>query len=571
MTLPKDDGKFSKGLNIAALIVLILSIIVIVYIGGKYFLPIAVYASPSLVNPYNSESNFQIEYSKTINIEYLEGGQLYDELHAKQWTLNGEADASDPGVQRLISSLNSKIQSDGSSVEISDLNVSYEIQLNGKEKIATIDYKIMLNGKLADIVIFTDSTKSLVDLGWRGMTSTDRIVIDGIEINYPLSVLQAKEPTVYNILKDSEAKLILARNLIDAEEIKNQPIVNWHFLFDPSASGNELDGFDADESIKESALSTHYFGESDRDIEKVFEAEVIADKTYKIQTVEPFRTFNGKLNYLGFVAVDQLDGVDIGGIVAEAPEGFATSDEQGGWTFNPPEKEMSEREKLDEKVRQGLVDNHMTLIVNSDTSWEGYVKDGESWDNQLARGSGSDMFLLSCGDTGIIAVNIQKQTARGFLELQLVQDGRILDQGIVYESMGLVGLGAECIPENTGGCLIATATYGSELAPQVQQLRELRDHKLLQTESGSAFITGFNDLYYSFSPGIADYERENPYFKEAVKLAITPMISSLSILNHVDMDTEAQVLGYGISLILLNVGMYVGVPAVVLFGIKKKI
>ncbi len=122
-----------------------------------------------------------------------------------------------------------------------------------------------------------------------------------------------------------------------------------------------------------------------------------------------------------------------------------------------------------------------------------------------------------------------------------------------------------------GGCLIATATYGSELAPQVQQLRELRDNKLLQTESGSAFMESFNDFYYSFSPGIADYERENPVFKETVKLAITPMISSLSILNNVNMDSEAEVLGYGISLILLNVGMYVGVPAIVIMRIRNGI
>ena len=120
-----------------------------------------------------------------------------------------------------------------------------------------------------------------------------------------------------------------------------------------------------------------------------------------------------------------------------------------------------------------------------------------------------------------------------------------------------------------GGCLIATAAYGSELAPQVQQLRELRDNKLLQTESGSKFMAGFNDFYYSFSPTVADFERENPIFKEAVKLAVTPMISSLSLLNQVDMDSESEVLGYGISLILLNVGMYVGVPAIIVMGIRK--
>jgi len=123
---------------------------------------------------------------------------------------------------------------------------------------------------------------------------------------------------------------------------------------------------------------------------------------------------------------------------------------------------------------------------------------------------------------------------------------------------------------NGGGCLIATATYGSELAPQVQQLRELRDNQLLNTESGTAFMGTFNDIYYSFSPIIADYERENPLFKEAVKLAITPLISSLSVLNYVDMDSESEVLGYGISLILLNLGMYLGVPAIVVVGIKRK-
>ena len=122
-----------------------------------------------------------------------------------------------------------------------------------------------------------------------------------------------------------------------------------------------------------------------------------------------------------------------------------------------------------------------------------------------------------------------------------------------------------------GGCLIATATYGSELAPQVQQLRELRDNSLLQTQSGTSFMTGFNHFYYSFSPTIADWERENPVFKEAVKITLTPMISSLSILNYVDMDSEVSVLGYGISLILLNVGMYFVAPVVVIHTIRKKL
>ena len=129
-------------------------------------------------------------------------------------------------------------------------------------------------------------------------------------------------------------------------------------------------------------------------------------------------------------------------------------------------------------------------------------------------------------------------------------------------------VGTPITPTLGGGCLIATATYGSEMSTEVQQLRELRDNQLLQTESGTAFMGIFNDIYYSFSPIIADYERENPYFKEAVKIAITPMISSLSLMENA--NSESEVLSIGISVIALNLGMYLGIPAIVIIGIKKK-
>ena len=118
-----------------------------------------------------------------------------------------------------------------------------------------------------------------------------------------------------------------------------------------------------------------------------------------------------------------------------------------------------------------------------------------------------------------------------------------------------------------GGCLIATAIYGSEMAPQVQFLREIRDNKVMSTASGISFMTGFNQLYYSFSPTIADLERENPAFKEMVKIGITPMLSSLSIMSAA--DSEQEIVGYGIGVILMNVGMYFVAPAMLFYSIKK--
>ena len=129
----------------------------------------------------------------------------------------------------------------------------------------------------------------------------------------------------------------------------------------------------------------------------------------------------------------------------------------------------------------------------------------------------------------------------------------------------------EMMEDEKGGCLIATAAYGSELAPQVQALRELRDNTLLSTESGSSFMAGFNSIYYSFSPAIADLERENPAFREGVKLFITPMLSTLSVMTLADQGSESQVVALGLSVIALNLGLYIAAPAVTVWQIKKRI
>ena len=126
----------------------------------------------------------------------------------------------------------------------------------------------------------------------------------------------------------------------------------------------------------------------------------------------------------------------------------------------------------------------------------------------------------------------------------------------------------ESLSNEGGGCIIATAAFGSELAPQVQFLREIRDNTVLSTQSGTSFMTAFNAFYYSFSPTVADWERQNLAFKEIVKVAITPLLSSLSLIQYVDIDSEVEILGYGIGVILLNIGMYFVVPAIFIYKIR---
>lgn len=122
---------------------------------------------------------------------------------------------------------------------------------------------------------------------------------------------------------------------------------------------------------------------------------------------------------------------------------------------------------------------------------------------------------------------------------------------------------SEAAPDESeaGGCLIATAAFGSELEPQIQSMRELRDGTVMSTSSGAAFMSGFNAVYYSFSPAVADLEREHPAFRDAVRAFITPMISSLSILGAAEAGSDLDVIAYGSAVILLNAGLYVAAPS----------
>ena len=184
--------------------------------------------------------------------------------------------------------------------------------------------------------------------------------------------------------------------------------------------------------------------------------------------------------------------------------------------------------------------------------------------DNAAVGGDFEKFTFSEDQTGPTVIKFEniRNTGQETEFALIVVDKTFGEKKVVEETV----VATQESTEEGGGCLIATAAYGSELAPQVQMLREIRDNQLMNTESGSAFMTSFNELYYTFSPTIADMERESPVFKEIVKAGLTPMISTLSIMENA--ETESEVLGLGLSVIALNLGMYIGLPA---FGIIKVI
>jgi len=214
-------------------------------------------------------------------------------------------------------------------------------------------------------------------------------------------------------------------------------------------------------------------------------------------------------------------------------------------------------------VANFLVISH--VFSETDKSLVFNVETGRDTGNEIEIYVPRDIFINS----PVVLIDGQKVSAI------INENANIFYIGMSIEGKGehmieIIDMGSQEV-SNGSGCLIATATFGSEMAPQVQLLREIRDNTVLQTESGTLFMIGFNQFYYSFSPVIADYERENPIFKEAVKLVLTPLLTSLALLQYADIDSEAEMLGYGIGIIILNVGLYIVAPVVLIMKIGKRV
>jgi len=106
----------------------------------------------------------------------------------------------------------------------------------------------------------------------------------------------------------------------------------------------------------------------------------------------------------------------------------------------------------------------------------------------------------------------------------------------------------------TGGrkCLVATATYGGELADEVQFLREFRDKTVMSSFLGRSFMRAFNKFYYTWSPTIADEIEENQLLKHYVMASLYPLIYTLKACYEIfqpvlSLQVEAAILSVGLA------------------------
>ena len=83
--------------------------------------------------------------------------------------------------------------------------------------------------------------------------------------------------------------------------------------------------------------------------------------------------------------------------------------------------------------------------------------------------------------------------------------------------------------DNTGGgCFIAAATYGSRMEPHLKVLREFRDSFLLTDAAGKSFV----DLYYTYSPPVADFITRYDILQAPVRWALLPLVAMIYVILH---------------------------------------
>ncbi|MCS7116959.1 MAG: right-handed parallel beta-helix repeat-containing protein [Nitrososphaerales archaeon] len=99
-------------------------------------------------------------------------------------------------------------------------------------------------------------------------------------------------------------------------------------------------------------------------------------------------------------------------------------------------------------------------------------------------------------------------------------------------------------------CLIATATYESELTDEVQSLRRFRDYVVLSTFAGSKFMSLFNTWYYAWSPMVAEIIAQNPILKVIVKVLLYPLIGilqiSVMVYSALSLNPELSIIATGL-------------------------
>ena len=286
------------------------------------------------VDPNSDTAIASMKYQRAIFIDYSEGGELASDLRGKDVFVSFSADSSNAGVKNLLGQLNSYILSKNSQAQVTDLKVHYTATMTGREGSMSIDYKIELLPVIEKFVIrsYSPGSPAILDIDWRGFGTNGPVTIStteygNMEINMPISFIQKFEPELAAAIIAGDAGDLATKRLMNADGVKNQPVGNWHFLFDPTGISVDASQHGLSEEIAGNVISSYTMGESNlregRQVEQVYEASFTMDKVYTLKTFES--ADNALISVIGFATREISGTSEVFGVSPEPPEGYATT------------------------------------------------------------------------------------------------------------------------------------------------------------------------------------------------------------------------------------------------------
>jgi len=282
----------------------------------------------AFLEPEENEATFTVSYLQTFTIQHEGEGMLAGLLEGEAWEVERKFYPDDPGVIDLTERINSGILAERSTAKIDGLNVAFSSSLAPRDTSSDFNYRIDISGEIVDYVIKEEdpAVPGILDMGWRHFALSGPVVLDGIDINTPFSVLRDNSPDVHDALEGTEVSGVLSDGLMSSAEFAD-PLDVWHFLVDPTGITREaIEKFGISEEIEGKVISKYTLGESSiregRKTDEVIDVPFSLDRDYHMRTIKTIDL--GEVNVVGYTSISSLDDLETLGYSSE-PIGTTTS------------------------------------------------------------------------------------------------------------------------------------------------------------------------------------------------------------------------------------------------------
>jgi hypothetical protein len=125
------------------------------------------------------------------------------------------------------------------------------------------------------------------------------------------------------------------------------------------------------------------------------------------------------------------------------------------------------------------------------------------------------------------------------------------------------------------GCIVATAAYGSEMAPEVAYMRYVRDDMIGSNAVGRLLVNKWNVFYYSWSPPVAQFITTHSALQPVFRIILVPLIGTVHVTAYVYNTsvpvnaTFASIIGF-LFAVISSITIYLLIPLLAFQSIYER-